>query len=95
MKYSSCFNQVSAIVSVNDKPLKLADQFIYLDIHISSTETDVKMRKAKTESAIESWTTIGNLFNKSILARLVEGDPQTPVLIATTPRCRGERYFIP
>ena len=29
------------------------------------------------------------------LATIVEGDPKAPFSIATTPRCRGGRYFIP
>ena len=27
------------------------------------------------------------------LASVVEGDPKSPFSIATTPRCKGERYF--
>ena len=32
---------------------------------------------------------------KSKLATIVEGDPKAPFSIATTPRCRGGRYFFP
>ena len=34
----TCFNQDGAISSLNNKPLKLVDQFIYLSSNISSTE---------------------------------------------------------
>ena len=30
---------------------------------------------------------------KEMLATVVGGDPKAPFSIATTPRCRGERYF--
>ena len=33
-----CFNQDGAISSLNDKPLKLVDQFIYINRMVSSTE---------------------------------------------------------
>ena len=33
-----CFNQNGAISSLNDKPQKLVDQFIYLSSNISSTQ---------------------------------------------------------
>ena len=32
---------------------------------------------------------------KSKLATIVEGNPKAPFLIATTPRCKGGRYFFP
>ena len=32
---------------------------------------------------------------KKKLATVVEGDQKAPFLIATTPRCRGERYSFP
>ena len=34
-----CFKQGEAIYSLSSKPLKLVDQFTYLDSNISSTET--------------------------------------------------------
>ena len=37
-----CFNQGGAISSLNSKPLKLIDQFMYLDSNITSTENNVK-----------------------------------------------------
>ena len=37
-----CFNQDGAI-SLNDKSLKLVDEFIYLSSNISSTESDVNI----------------------------------------------------
>ena len=30
-----------------------------------------------------------------LLATVVEGDPKAPFSIATTPKCRGERYSFP
>ena len=35
------------------------------------------------------------LLSKVKLPILVKGDPKTPFSIATTPRCRGERYSFP
>ena len=35
---SMCFNQDGALSSLDDKPLKLVEQFIYLSSNISSTE---------------------------------------------------------
>ena len=43
----SSFNQWSAILSLNDKSLKLVDQLIYFGNHISSTERDVNICMVK------------------------------------------------
>ena len=37
------FKQDGSISSLNGKPLKLVDQFIYLNSNISSTENNVKI----------------------------------------------------
>ena len=47
-----CFNQDGAICSLNDKLLKLVDQFTYLGSNISSTESDVNTRVGKAWTAI-------------------------------------------
>ena len=39
------FKQDEAISILNGKPLKLEDQFIYLCFNISSTESDINIRK--------------------------------------------------
>ena len=39
-----CFNRDGAIYSLNDKPLKLVDQFTYLGSYISSTEIETNIR---------------------------------------------------
>ena len=41
------FNQNDAISSLNKKPLKLVDQFIYFGSNISSTESDVNRHISK------------------------------------------------
>ena len=38
-----CFKQYGAIFSLNSKPLKLVNQFIYLGSNISSIESDVNI----------------------------------------------------
>ena len=38
-----CFNPGGASSSLNSKPLKLVDQFIYFDSNISSNESDVNI----------------------------------------------------
>ena len=53
-----CFNQDSAIFSLNGKLLKLVDQFIFLDSNISSTESDANILMEKAKTAIDSLTTI-------------------------------------
>ena len=50
-----CFNQDDAIL-LNDKSLKLVDQFIYLDSNIMSIENNVNICIGKT------WTTIDQLM---------------------------------
>ena len=42
-----CFSR-GAISTLSGSPLKLADKFTYLGIIVSSTESDVSMRLAKT-----------------------------------------------
>ena len=46
------FKQKGAIFILNRKPLKLVDQFTYLDSNISSTESDVNILLAKAWNAI-------------------------------------------
>ena len=41
----------------NDKPLKLVNQFTYLGSHISSTKSDVSIRKSNAWITIDSLTT--------------------------------------
>ena len=52
------FNRDSAMSSLNDKPLKLVDQFIYLGSNISSTENDVNICIGRVWTAIDRLTTI-------------------------------------
>ena len=52
------FKQNGAISSVNGKPLKFVDQFVYFGSNISSTENDVNIHIDKTWTAIESLSTI-------------------------------------
>ena len=47
-----CFNQTGDISILNGSSLKLVDKFTYRGSCVSSTETDIDMRQAKT------WTTI-------------------------------------
>ena len=48
-----CFNQDSAISSLNGKPLKLVDQFIYLGSNISSIQNNVYICIGKVWIAID------------------------------------------
>ena len=50
-----CFNQEGVISSINSNPLKLIDQFIFLNSNISSTENYVNICIGK------AWTTINML----------------------------------
>ena len=52
-----CFNQDAAISSLNSKPLKLVDHFIYLSSKISSTENDINKGIGKAWTVID-WLTI-------------------------------------
>ena len=56
-----CFNQDGAISSLNGKPLKFVDQFIYLGSHISLTESDGNIHVGKSWTGIAKLTTIWNL----------------------------------
>ena len=47
-----CFNRDGA--SLNGKPLKIVDQFIYLGRNISSTESDINILIAKAWTAIDT-----------------------------------------
>ena len=46
--------QDSAISTLNNKPLKLVDHFIYFGSNISSTESDVNIRIGKAWNAIDT-----------------------------------------
>ena len=48
-----CFKQKRAISNSSSKPLKLVNQFTYLDCNISSTESDVSICLAKALNAID------------------------------------------
>ena len=52
------------ISSLNSKPLKLIDQFIYLGGNISSTENDFRIRKALTSTDRFSTLWKSDLFDK-------------------------------
>ena len=52
-----CFNQDGAIL-LNDKPLKLVDQFIYLGSNISSIEINVNIFMSNALTATDRLTTI-------------------------------------
>ena len=60
---SICFNQDNAISSLNGNSLKLIHQFTYHSSNISSTEIDVNIYIGKTRTAIERFTTVGNLIH--------------------------------
>ena len=47
------FNQDGAISSLNSKSLELIDQFIHLGRNISSTESDVTIRRDRERTAID------------------------------------------
>ena len=47
------FNQDDAISSLNGKPLKLVDPFIYLGSNISSIESNVNLNIGKVWTAID------------------------------------------
>ena len=53
-----CFKQDGAISSLNIKPLKYVDLFIYLGSNIPSTESDVNIRLGKTWIVIPRLSTI-------------------------------------
>ena len=48
-----CMNQNGAIFSLNDKPLKLLDQFVQFSSNISSTESNVNIHIDKVWIAID------------------------------------------
>ena len=50
-----CFNQRADISTLNSSSLKLVDKFTYLGSNVSSTETYINTRLAKT------WTAIGHM----------------------------------
>ena len=47
------FNQDGVIFTLNRKPLKSVDQFIYLGSYISSTESDINIDIGKSWTAID------------------------------------------
>ena len=50
IKQFMCFNQDGANSSLNDKPLKLVNQFIHFSSSISSTESNVIIPMVKIDS---------------------------------------------
>ena len=53
-----CFNQDGAISSLNGKPPKFVDQFLYIGRNISSMESDVTTCLSKVWATINRLTTI-------------------------------------
>ena len=53
-----CFNQTGDISTLNGSSLKLVDKFTYLEISISSTETDINTQLAKAWTAIDRLSVI-------------------------------------
>ena len=53
MKEYMCFKREVAISTLIDGPLKLLDKFMYLGSSVSSTESDVNIRRAKAWTAID------------------------------------------
>ena len=49
-----CFKQNETISILNDKPVKLEDQFIYLGTNILSTESNVNICIGKPLTAIDT-----------------------------------------
>ena len=60
------FKQEGAISILSGKPLKLVDQFTYLNSNISSTETDVNICQTKAWTAIDRLSIIWNLNSNRI-----------------------------
>ena len=52
-----CFNQDGTTSSLNEKPLKSVDQFLYLGSNISSTESDVNICTGKAWTAFDRLST--------------------------------------
>ena len=52
-----CFDQRGDIFILNGSSLKLVDKFTYLGSSVSSTETDINMRRAKAWTAID-WLSV-------------------------------------
>ena len=61
-----CFKQEGTISLLNDKPLKLVNQFPYLGSNISSTESDVNIYIEKAQTVIYRLSIIwkSDLFDK-------------------------------
>ena len=53
-----CFEQEGAISILSGKTLKVVDQFTYLGIDISSTESDVNIGIAKVRTSMDTLTVI-------------------------------------
>ena len=54
----TCFKEVPTISILNGKLLKFVDKFTYLDSNILSTESDVKLHREKSCTAIDSFSII-------------------------------------
>ena len=70
-----CFNQRGDISTLNSSSLKLVDKFIYFGGSVSSTETDINMRLAKT------WTAIDRL---SVIWKSDQTDKMTTSILSST-----------
>ena len=60
-----CFNQRGDISTLNGSSLKLVDKFTYLGSSVSSTETDINTRLAKTWTAIDRLSVIWKSYRPS------------------------------
>ena len=60
------FNQKGDISTLNSGSLKLGNKFMYLEISVSSTESDITLRQAKEWTVIDRLLIIwqSNLFDK-------------------------------
>ena len=87
-----CFNHDDIISSLNSKPMKLTDQFLFLGSNISSTESDVNIR------VYEAWAPLGklpNLFPKiEYIAGIQNQKSSTLLILKTMHTCENKLLLL-
>ena len=74
------FKQDEAIISLNGKPLKLVDQFIYLSSNITSTVSDVNIHIGKHGLQLKGYQSYENLIHDKIKLEFLQADDMSMLL---------------
>ena len=88
------YNNISDKLAESNENLN--DHIISVSWKCQNKSINVRLSISHTESEFGRLAGVSKYADLKVkLATVVEGDPKAPFSIATTPRCRGERYSFP